>query len=137
MKFSGCPVNRYFSGIIQYTFIFAALILTTFSTSFWKRVHNSKEIVNIQGLFVATVGYVDMTTYPLTKYYHRDISPWNYYTIESVYFIYRLFILFISTLSLLLILYTVSWRYKRDYLHTGIDVLFYVMFCIINTMKKR
>ena len=100
-------------------------------------MHNSKEIVNIQGLFVLTVGYVDMTTYPLTKYYHRDISPWNYYTVERVYFIYRLLILFISTLSLLLILYTVSWRYKRDYLHAGIDVLFYVMFCIINTMKKR
>ena len=30
--------------------------LTTFYTSFWKRVHNSKEIVNIQGLFVLTVG---------------------------------------------------------------------------------
>ena len=88
-------------------------------------------------MFVLTVGYVDMTTYPLTKYYHRDISPWNYYTVESVYFIYRLFILFISTLSLLLILYTVSWKYKRDYLHAGIDILFYVMFCIINTMKKR
>ena len=33
--------------------------------------------------------------------------------IERVYFIYCLFILFISTLSFLLFLYTVSWRYKR------------------------
>ena len=39
-----------------------------FCSSFWKRVHNSKEIVNLQGLFVLTVGYVDMKTYPLTKY---------------------------------------------------------------------
>ena len=31
---------------------------------------NSKEIVNIQGLLVLTVGYVDMTTFPLTKYYY-------------------------------------------------------------------
>ena len=64
-----------------------------FCTSFWKRVHNSKEIVNIQDLFVLTVGNVDMTTYPLTKYY---------YIIEKVYFIYRLFVLFISTFQFLL-----------------------------------
>ena len=29
-----------------------------FSTSFWRRVHNSEEIVNIQGLFALTVGYL-------------------------------------------------------------------------------
>ena len=52
--------------------------LTTFCTIFWKRVHNSKEIVNIQGLFVLTVGYVDMTAPPLRKYY---------YIIERAYFI--------------------------------------------------
>ena len=107
--------------------MFEVRFFNKFCTSFWKRVHNSKEIVNIQGLFVLTVGYVDMTTYPLTKYY---------YIIERVYFIYRLFILFISTFSFLLFLYTVSWRYKRDYLHASIDILFYIMFYIINTMKK-
>ena len=26
---------------------------------------------------------------------------------------------------------------KRDYLHTSIDILFYIMFYIINTMKKH
>ena len=67
--------------------------LTTFYTFFWKRVHNLKEVVNIQGLLVLTVGYVDMTTYTPTKYY---------YIIERVCFIYSLFILFISTLSFLL-----------------------------------
>ena len=36
-----------------------------------------------------------------------------------------------------LILYTVSWGYKRDYLRTSIDILFYIMFYIINTMKKQ
>ena len=80
-------------------------------------MHNSKEIVNIQGLFVFTVGYVDMTTYPVTKYY---------YIIERVYFIYRLFILFIVTLSFLLLLYIVSWRCMREYLHASINTLFYM-----------
>ena len=42
---------------------------------------------------------VDMTTYPITKYY---------YIIEKVYFISRLFILFISTFSFLLFLNTYS-----------------------------
>ena len=71
--------------------------LTTFCTSFWKRVHNSKEIVNIQGLLILTVGYIDMIIYPLTKYY---------YITERVYLVYRLFILFIRRLSFLLLLYT-------------------------------
>ena len=35
-----------------------------------------------------------------------------------------------------LFLYTVSWRYKRDNLHTSIDMLFYIMFYNINTMKE-
>ena len=83
---------------------------------------------NIQGLFILNIGYEDMTTCPLTKYY---------YIIERVYFIYRLFILFISTFSFLLFLYTVSWRYKRDYLHASIDILFYIMFYVINMMKKH
>ena len=108
--------------------MFEVLFLTTFWTSFWKKVHNSKEIVNMQGLFVLTVGYVDMTTYLVTKYY---------YIIERVYFIYRLFILFISTLSFLLFLYIASWRYKRNYFHASIDTLLYIMFYIISTMKKQ
>ena len=29
------------------------------------------------------------------------------------------------------------WRYKRDWLHASIDILFYIMFYIINTMKKQ
>ena len=67
---------------IKYFHIGGSFILTL-CTSFWKRVHNSKEIVNLQGLFVC----VDIKIYPLTNYY---------YIIERVYFIYRLFILFIS-----------------------------------------
>ena len=89
-------------------------------------MHNLKEIVNIQGLFVLTVGYVDVNTYPLTKYY---------YIMERVYLI-RLFILFITTFSFLLFLYTVSWRRKRNYFHASIDLLFGIMFFITNTMKK-
>ena len=41
-------------------------------------MHNSKKIVNRQGLFVLTVGYVGMATHPLTKYY---------YVIKMAYFI--------------------------------------------------
>ena len=76
-------------------------VLTISSNSFWKRLHNSKEIVNLQGLFVLTVGYLDMTTYPLTKYY---------YVIKRAYFIYKFFIflLFTSTFSFLLFLYAAS-----------------------------
>ena len=49
-------------------------------------------------------------------------------------FIPRFFTLFISTLSFLLFLYTVLWRYKRD---ASIGILFYIMFYIINTIKKQ
>ena len=102
--------------------------LTIFCTGFRKTVHNSKEIVNMRGLFVLTVGYVYMTTLPVANYC---------YIIERVYFIYRLLVLFMRTLSFLLFLYTVSWSYKKNYLHASIDILFYNMFCIINTMKKH
>ena len=60
-----------------------------------------------------------------------------YYVIERVYFIYRLLLVFIITFSFLLFLYTVSWRYKRDYLHVSIDILFYIVFYIINMIKKH
>ena len=84
---------------IKYFHIRGSFMLTL-CTSFWKRVHNSKEIVNLQGLFVC----VDIKTYPLTNYN---------YIIERVYFIYRLFILYISIREV-----------KRDYLHASIDILF-------------
>ena len=35
-----------------------------------------------------------------------------------------------------LFLYTIPWRYKKYYLHASIDILFYIMFYITNTMKK-
>ena len=105
--------------------IFVVLFLTTFCTSFWKRVHNSKDIVNIQGLFVLTVGYLDMITYLLKNYY---------YIIERVYFTIRLFLLFISIYYFILAIFiTVSRRHKRHYLHGSKDILFYVMFYIIIT----
>ena len=96
----------YSQTIVQWNYIIYFYIrgsfLNNFCTNFWKRVYNSKDIVNIQGLFVLIVGY-----------------------------------LFISTFSLLLFLYTVSWRYKRHYLHANIYILFYIMFYIINTKKKH
>ena len=60
--------------IVQWSYIIYIHIrgsfLSTFCTSICERVHNSKEFVNMQDLFVLAVGYVDMTTYPLTKYYY-------------------------------------------------------------------
>ena len=68
-------------------------------------------------MFLLTVGYIDMTTILWTK---------HYYIIDIVYFIYRLFVFFISILSSLLLFYTASWRHKRDYLHASLDILFYI-----------
>ena len=79
-------------------------------------------------LFWPSYDQCDMTNHPLTKYY---------YIIERGYFIYRWFRLFKSTFSFLLFLYTTSWRYKRDYLHTSINIVLYIMFYITNTMKKH
>ena len=42
--------------------------LTAFCPSFWKRLHNSKEIVNLQGLFVSTVSYYISITILLKGY---------------------------------------------------------------------
>ena len=53
-------------------------------------MHNSKEIVTIQGLFALTVGSVDKTTYPLTKYY---------YIIEKVYLIFYIIYQYIFILA--------------------------------------
>ena len=63
---------------------------------FWKRVYNSKEIVNLKKL--SAIGYINVTTYPLTK---------NYYFVDRVYFIYR----FLYYLSLLIqkILFISKW----------------------------
>ena len=66
--------------------------------------------------------------YPLTKY--CDIS-------ERKYFDCKLLILFISTFSFLLFLYSIWWRYKRDYFLASIDILFEIMFYIVNMMKKH
>ena len=71
-------------------------------------MHKSKEIVNIQGLLVLTVGYLDMTTYLPTKFY---------YNIESVYFIYRLFVLFVSTYIYYIHIHYIN-IYVHIYIHT-------------------
>ena len=98
----------------------------------------SKEIVNIQGLFVLTIGYLDMTTYLPTKYY---------YNIESVYFIYTLFMVFISKYIcyihihyIHLYIYTfihifihmyVTYLYIHTYIHTHLYTLYtYIYFYI-------
>ena len=83
-------------------------------------MHNLKEIVNVQGLFVLNVAYVDMNIY-LTQ------------TITKLLKEYILFIGYLYYLSG----HCHSWRYNTDYLHAGIDILFYIMFYIINTMKKH
>ena len=65
----------------------------------------------------------------LRRYHHTSTNKVLLYYWKSIF--YRLFILFINTLSFLLFLYTVSWRYKRDYIHASIDILFYIMFYTI------
>ena len=77
-------------------------------------------MVNLQGLLILIVS-------TLTKYYN---------IIKRVYFKYRCFVKLISTFLFLLFSYTVSWRCKRDFLHPSMDKSFYVMFYIINKMKK-
>ena len=79
-----------------------SLRFNKFPPQFLEKVHNLKEIVNIQGLFVLIV-----------------------------------VCLFVSVFSFLLFLCTVLWRYKRDYLHVSRDNLFYIMFYVINMMKKH
>ena len=56
-----------------------------FMQQFWKRVDNLKEIVNIQVLFVLTLGYVDMATYPLTKYYYITESIFYFYVVYTIH----------------------------------------------------
>ena len=46
-------------------------------------------------------------------------------------------ILFISTFSFLLFLYTASWRYKRDYLHASINIVLFIMFYYCSHDKKN
>ena len=73
----------------------------------------------------------------LLRYDHISSNKvFCYFVIERVRFIHRLLILFIRMFSFLL-LFTVSWRYKKDHLNAGIDILLYIMFYIINTMKKH
>ena len=62
------------SSLGLYIFIFEVLFLTGFCTSFWKRVHNSKEIVNLQDLFVLTVRHVGIKTSPNRYYSGFDLS---------------------------------------------------------------
>ena len=48
---------------IIYTFIFDVLFKQLSAPAFGKACIISKEIVNLQGLFVLTVGYVDIKAY--------------------------------------------------------------------------
>ena len=48
----------------------------------------------------------------LPKYQNLYPPAKYYYIIEKVYFIYRLFTLFLSIFSFLQFLYLVSWKYK-------------------------
>ena len=51
-------------------------------------MHNSQGIVNLQGLFVLSVGYVDVRTYPLIKY--------SMLLKEHILFIRFLYLLYLS-----------------------------------------
>ena len=43
----------------------------------------------------------------------------------------------VSYFAVSMFLYTVSWRYKWDYLYGSKDILCYIKFYIINTMIPR
>ena len=45
------------SNYVMYFHILCSF-LTTVCSKYWKRVHNPKEVVNLQDLFVLIVGYV-------------------------------------------------------------------------------
>ena len=51
--------------------------------------------------------------------------------------IYIYIYIHLHTLYIHILLYTVSWRYKRDYLQASIYILFYTMLYFIYTMKKH
>ena len=79
-------------------------------------------------MFVLIVGSVDMTAYPITKHCY----------FERRCFIYRLFLLFISTSSFLLFLYTASWKCNRYYLHASMPVkIFCFTLCSILSTRRR
>ena len=103
---------------------YSRFFLTTFCTSFWKRAHSSKEVVNIQGLFVLTVGYVDMTTYPPTILLK-----------EYVLFIGCLYYLSVHCHSCCL--YIQHHGGIREITSTPVQIFCFIMFYIINTMKKH
>ena len=109
---------------MYYTSTLEVLFLINFSISFWKRVHNLKEIVNIQGLFVLTVGYVDMTTYPPTVLLK-----------EYVLFIGCLYYLSVHCHSCCL--YIQHHGGIREITSTPVQIFCFIMFYIINTMKKH
>ena len=61
---------------------------------------NSKEIVNLPGLFVLIVGYVDIITYSLTKYYY--ISERAHFNYRFLYVIYQyIFIIAVLIFSIM------------------------------------
>ena len=102
--------------IVQCNYIIYFHIRRSFFNSFWKRVLDSKEIVNLQGLFVLTIINVDIKTYIhqqsiiiLLKEYILFIGCLYYFSVQfnSCYFYIRVM---------------ESWRYKRDYLHASIDI---------------
>ena len=83
-------------------------------------MHNSKEIVD----HISTNKVFYIITFLLE---------------ESILFIYLFYLLvaYIIYQYIDVFLYTVSWRYKTDCLHASIDILFYIMFYINNTLKKH
>ena len=51
-----------------------------------------------------------------------------------MFYLYLVYIIY-QYIFILVVFYTVSWRYKRDYFHPNMNISFYITFYIINTMK--
>ena len=70
---------------------------------------NSKEIVDLPGLFVLIVGYVDIITYSLTKYYYISERAHFNYRYQYIYIIYQyIFIIAVFIFSIMEVYDTVK-----------------------------
>ena len=98
---------------------------------------------HIRVLFLTTFCTIFVHQYTRFVCFHRWFRRYDYISTNKVLLYYwknifysKVLILYISTLSSLLFLFTVSSRYKSDYLHASIDILFFIMFWNIRILTR-
>ena len=126
LKFSGCPGNRSFSGIIilLYSWFFFSNSLHQFleKSPYFERNGKYTRFVCFGRWLLR---YDHISTRKLLLNYWKSI-----FYLEVVYIIYQ----YIFILAAFII---VSRRYERHYLDGSRDILFYIMFHIINPVWLR